>query len=523
MKAFTSDLTLEQKVGQLFMVGFSGTRVTPEVRHLFRDLCFGGVVLFKRNIEDAEQTRALIHELKDISLKATGLPLFVAVDEEGGPIVRLPKGSPVFPGPMALAATRSIANARTVAKTTAQELRSLGFNFNLAPVVDVLREPANLVIGPRSFGGDPKSVGAFAGAYIRALQSQGVLAAAKHFPGLGSSTRDPHDTLPVIPTSRKELKEKDLLPFGEAIRSGVSSVMVSNAYYSRLDREFGLPACFSRRIVTGLLRRGLGFNGLVLSDDLDMDAVARRYSMSEAARRTFSAGCDLLLVCQRTTSQALARKSLFYAFRSGDLPLTRLEGSLSRIQEAKVRLSPSSSPGSTVSTARLQQITEQGITLAKCERPLVPLPRKLGGPLGLIVPRLSELVPVGDDAEPIRILHPLLSSRYEVKALGVGIKPGTEDFQKAAALARECPLVLFTSYDAHRNRRQPRLVRLLVRNNPNVVVAALRNPYDYLLFSEVPCYLAAYSFRRPALEALAKVLLGEIKPRGTLPVTIPGL
>jgi beta-N-acetylhexosaminidase len=534
MKNSMDTLTLEQKVGQLFMVGFPGTRVTTEVRYLFRDLCFGGVILFKRNLNDVDQTRALIRELQDFALEATGLPLFVAIDEEGGPIVRLPKGSPIFPGPMALAATKSITNVRAIARATARELKSLGFNLDFAPIMDVASEPRNPAIGVRSFGEDPDLVSQYGSAYIQALQTQGIMATAKHFPGLGACAKDPHLTLPMVFQDRDHLERIDFPPFRAAVSSRVSWVMVSNACYPVLEREPGLPACLSRSIVSGLLRKELGFNGLIVTDDLTMGAVSRRFTIAEASLRSLKAGCDQVLICRQPRVQALARKSVLRAFQARELTEKRLGESLERILKAKSFLTPYASRRSEAEipihrdlmphTSRLaQQVIERSVTLVKSALPLVPLPRNLGGSLGLILPAVSRVVPMAVEEEPSQTLVPFLSAHYKVHSIQIGITPSRDDIRKAKSLAQSSAAIIFGSYNALQSRIQAKLVRQLLRLNGNLIVVSLRNPYDLTTFPGVPCFIVAYSFRPPAMEALAKVLLGEIKPKGVLPVNIPGL
>jgi beta-N-acetylhexosaminidase len=523
MKTSPSNLTLEQKVGQMFIAGFPGTKVTPEVKYLFRDLCFGGVILFKRNMKDLKQTKALIRELQEIAQEATGLPLFVAVDEEGGPIVRLPKGATIFPGPMALAATKSVAHVKAVARATARELQSLGFNLNFAPVVDVATEPTNPVIGVRAFSSDPRRVGELGATYIQAHQAEGVLATAKHFPGLGSATKDPHATLPALYRTRGELEETELPPFRAAVRAGVSCVMVSNAWYPRLVREPGIPACFSPRIVSGLLRKEFGFPGLIVTDDLAMGAVAGNFPGSQSALSSLHAGCDLLLIGHDPHLQALARKSLLWALNNGQFSERRLEESLGRIREAKSRLASRKSKIPLSDPRLAQQVIEQSLTLLRNDPDLLPLPRKLPGPLGLIFPEVSRAVPMDEDEEPSRILEALLSPHYSVKGSTFGFHPSREEVDRAKALAASCALVILGTYTATLSRGQTRLIRLVLIQNPKVIQVSLRNPYDLVLFPQIPCALASYSFRPPAMEALAKVLLGKLTPKGTLPVSIPGI
>lgn len=271
----------------LFMLGLSGPELTPEEKEAIKALGLKHFILFKRNIVDQGQLRALIGDLRALAPEG-----FLAVDQEGGRVVRLvPPLFPPLPAPLELASSpRAEERVRQTAKDCAQRLKALGFNFNLAPVLDLGGEDAPDFLRGRTFGEDPAHVARLGQAYIKAFLEERVLCCAKHFPGLGGARIDPHEALPFLPT----LREEALLPFAKAVEAGVPAVMTTHLVVEELHHQ---PATFSRKVVR-LLRERLSFQGLVLSDDLFMGAVSRSLPLEEALLQALAAGHDLLLLCE---------------------------------------------------------------------------------------------------------------------------------------------------------------------------------------------------------------------------------
>lgn len=327
---------LEFKVGQLFMCGMPGTTLDEDTDGLIRDYNPGGIILFARNIEGPLQVARLCRDLQERALEYHEAPLFLAVDQEGGRVARLQEPFTPFPGNAAIGACeRPIEEALEFGRVTALEMKLVGLNMNLAPVVDVRRGEIEKHLDGRSFGEDPNQVGLLGKAIIRSLQANGVMAVAKHFPGLGRASLDPHFHLPRIEIDRGELMSVNLPPFRAAIEAGVSGIMTSHAVYPALDCD--LPATLSASILSTLLRSEIGFPGLVLTDDLEMGAIAAHWTVPEGAAGSFSAGADLLLICEK---QALVKQSVALIgerIASGQIPLRRLEESCDRINSAKTR------------------------------------------------------------------------------------------------------------------------------------------------------------------------------------------
>lgn len=299
--------------GQCLMVGFDGTRLDADLKHLIRDLGVSGIILFKRNICDPEQVRDLTRSAQDFAVSCGRDRLFVAVDQEGGEVARL-KGPffTEFPGNPHI---QNTAEARRFAETTSLELKSVGINMNMAPVLDVVPAGIDGVMTNRSFGGDPVHVSALGRAVISRFQEKGVLSVAKHFPGMGRAVKDPHVDPIHLPVLLSKIETSDLIPFKEAVEAGVSGIMLSHLVYTQIDPDW--PASLSGIIARDLLREQMGFDGLVVTDDLDMGAVDSRYSIETLAGRILEAQIDVTLVCHRIEKM----EGLFDAFRKS------LEGS----------------------------------------------------------------------------------------------------------------------------------------------------------------------------------------------------
>ncbi len=288
---------MKRRAGIHLMVGFRGTRFEEELEGLIRNHLIGGAVLFRRNVENPEQLKRLIRSAQDCAMTHLGRPLLLAIDQEGGPVQRLV--SPPFTGlPSARRLGREGPEAvRASGIAAARELKSLGIHINLAPVMDVLPEDSpEHFMAERCLGSDPQRVAELGRAWIGALQSEGVSATAKHFPGLGQAELDPHHYAPVIHWNNGASMERDLAPFREAVSAGVHCVMTSHSLYPTVDSQW--PATLSPALCSDMLRHHLGFEGVLLSDDLDMAAVAEKFSWKTVAHQGLLTTIDFFLLCQ---------------------------------------------------------------------------------------------------------------------------------------------------------------------------------------------------------------------------------
>jgi beta-N-acetylhexosaminidase len=327
---------LVRRVGQRFLVGFEGQAASPDVKALIREFGVGGIVLFARNVADPTQLAELVRELQGLARDAGHeRPLLVAVDQEGGRVARLREPWTVWPPARAVGRTESVELARRVGQAIGEELAACGIRYDFAPCVDVDTNPKNPVIGDRSFGPDPELVGRLGVATIEGLQASGVAAAAKHFPGHGDTELDSHHDLPAVDHSRSRLEDVELRPFRAAVAAGVASVMTSHIVVRELDDA--RPATLSHAVITGLLRGELGYDGVVVTDDLEMKAVAARYTPGEIAVGAAKAGCDLLEFCKTADVQVPAIEALVRACESGEIPFKEAEAAEARVQAFKDR------------------------------------------------------------------------------------------------------------------------------------------------------------------------------------------
>jgi len=299
-----SSMTLDEQVGQRLLVGFDGTDLTDDLKYLIDTLKIGGVILFARNIESPEQVKSLCDALQEYAASCGLPPLFIAVDQEGGTVARMKEPLTLFPeGAPALGTAKA---AQHFGRTTGRELFGVGYNMDMAPVLDVQPEDFSGIMKKRVFPGSPREVGALGVHVMEALETEGVLAVVKHFPGIGRTTLDSHLTLPELGTPFSELAQTDLVPFQIAFHAGASAVMLSHIKYTDIDDEW--PASLSPEVVKGLLRDRMGYNGVVMTDDLDMQAIT--CDMETAARQIFTSDVDIALICHRSDRYETLTKTL---------------------------------------------------------------------------------------------------------------------------------------------------------------------------------------------------------------------
>lgn len=334
-------LPIEKKVGQLFFIGISGIEIDDSNSRLLGDVSPGGVCLFARNVRTAEQVRTLLDDIRNLS---ETIP-FLSLDQEGGLVDRLRRISTPLPSASAM---RTVEDSVELAETTAEIISMLGFNMNFAPVVDVVddvRAKFSNGLHSRAFGKSKEDVIDFAGNYLRVLQSRGILGCLKHFPGLGGATLDAHDEMPSIDVSNDELYSKDLAPYSALFEGGnVSAVMVAHAGFPNTDLQEPdqngklLPSTLSYSIVTELLRGTLHFDGIAITDDLEMGAIINNYGIGEACKMAIKAGEDMLAICANEAAVREGFESVLMAVKSQEISESRIDESLERIFKVKSKI-----------------------------------------------------------------------------------------------------------------------------------------------------------------------------------------
>ena len=325
---------IDRKIGQIFMAGIPGTKLDEGTETLIRDYNLGGIILFSRNIEDPIQVATLCRDLQRIAMKYHGESLFLAVDQEGGRVSRLKEPFTVFPGNAAIGMDdQPVERAMEFSITTAKEMKLVGLNMNLAPVMDVQRGEPEKHLAGRIFSEDPEMVAILGRTVVKYLQRDGILAVAKHFPGLGRASVDPHFELPRIEMDMDELENINLTPFRAAIEEGVSAIMTSHAIYPALEPD--RPATLSAIVLTQILRERMGFDGLIITDDLEMGAIAKHWGVAEGALASFEAGADILLICKEQENVLASVNLMRSRLLQGEISFYRLEQSNERIRKAR--------------------------------------------------------------------------------------------------------------------------------------------------------------------------------------------
>lgn len=323
-------MELKDRVGQLIMAGFEGLTPSPEIKEMITRHHLGGVILFKRNIESLSQLIRLTRDLQRLSPEN---PLFIGIDQEGGRVSRLPDEFTIFPPMADVAKHDSVPLCYSVGEIMAKELKASGINLDFAPVLDIHSNPKNPVIGDRAFGTTPAEVCKLTLPVIMGLQDNGVIACGKHFPGHGDTSTDSHKTLPKVDLPFERLLDFEMKPFQHAVANRLESIMTAHVLYKRLDPEN--PASLSGIVISEILREGMEFDGLVFSDDLEMQAILDHYTAREAAVKAVRAGSDIVLVCKRADLVREAYEGLLQAVQKGTISNKALALSLARISKVK--------------------------------------------------------------------------------------------------------------------------------------------------------------------------------------------
>ncbi|MFP4031788.1 MAG: glycoside hydrolase family 3 N-terminal domain-containing protein [Desulfococcaceae bacterium] len=330
--------SIDRLAGQRLMVGFDGTRFDDHLAGILSGIEPGGLILFRRNVESPEQLRTLCADAQDFA-RSIGLPpLLISIDQEGGTVARLGPPFTVFPGNPAM---ETLEDADFFGRTSARELLDVGIQMNLAPVMDVAPPGEAGIMEARVFRGGPDRVAAMGRRAIRAMQEGGLLAVAKHFPGIGRTVLDSHEDLPRMAASLAEMESMELPPFRAAVEAGVAGIMLSHILYPALDPRW--PASLSPAIARDLLREELGFSGLVLTDDLDMGAIHRHYSLEQAIPQILASEIDLILICHPGPAAESAKTQMARIIREREDDCRRAAESVSRILAAKQRILPEAS------------------------------------------------------------------------------------------------------------------------------------------------------------------------------------
>ena len=332
VKELIDSMSINEKIGQLMIVGFNGTSVDENLNDLVKNSYIGGVILFKDNVESLDGVTELINNIKLLNIE-NKIPLFISVDEEGGVVSRTPNEFLKLPSSLSIGAYNNENMSYKVGEIIAQELKLMGYNMDYAPVLDVLSNPNNTVIGSRAFGRDVDTVSNLGVSVMKGISENNVISVVKHFPGHGDTSVDSHYGLPLVEKSLEELKELEFIPFQWAINNGADVIMVSHILLQSIDSEN--PATMSKKIISNILRNEMNFDGVVISDDMTMAAIMDNYDIGEASVKAINAGVDIILVCHGYDNEMQVLNSISEAVNSGEITEERLNESVYRILSLK--------------------------------------------------------------------------------------------------------------------------------------------------------------------------------------------
>jgi len=529
-------MTMEEKVGQMLMPDFrtwNGKNVTEmntEIAKLVKDYHLGGVILFRENTVTADQTTKLVSAYQEAAEK---YGLLISIDQEGGIVTRLQTGTDM-PGNMALGATRSEETAEKVGKAIGEELNALGINMNFGPVLDVNNNPDNPVIGVRSFSENPELVGKLGNAYIKGLHETGTAATAKHFPGHGDTAVDSHIGLPEVQHDIDRLKKVELYPFQQAMDAGIDAIMTAHVTFPKIDdtkaiskkdgTEIAVPATLSHKVLTGLIREDMGFKGVIVTDAMNMGAIADHFGSVDAAIRAVKAGADVLLM--PVGIQAVAN-GLYDSVNAGDISEDRLERSVERILTLKLNRS--------IVKAEVEKSLDEKVAnaLQVVGSPEHKAVEKEAAEKSITLVKNNDVLPLNVSPEDKVVV--VGGSGFSMNLLAAEVQkhhPGASYINATGPLnatqlaqVKDAKYIIAGTYTSSVSGRandasQMVMTRQLIATGVPVIAVGARNPYDVMSYTDVDAYLVQYGFRPASFEATANTIFGKNNPTGKLPVTI---
>ncbi|MFJ8766929.1 glycoside hydrolase family 3 protein [Streptomyces clavifer] len=547
LKRLIARMSLEEKVGQLFVMRVYGHSATaPDQADIDANLDeigvrtaaeliaryhVGGIIYFAwaHNTRDPHQIAGLSNGIQRAGLAGpTPVPLLISTDQEHGIVCRVGEPATLLPGAMALGAGGSRSAARAAGRIAGAELAAVGIRQNYAPVADVNVNPANPVIGVRSFGSDPDAVAGMVAAQVKGYQGAGIAATAKHFPGHGDTSTDSHTGLPYIHHTREQWAELDAPPFRAAVAAGIDSIMTAHIVVPALDPSED-PATLSHPILTGILREELGYDGVVVTDALGMEGVRTKYGDERVPVLALLAGVDQLL---NPPDLSVAWNAVLQAVKSGEISVARIEESILRILRLKTKLGLFRDPyvtargvdrtvGIRAHLAAADRIAEHTTTLLANNGALLPLSRR--SHRNLLVVGADPASPSGTTGPPTTTLAEAFGELgFTATALSTGTAPSPAKIAEAVAAARDKDAVVVGTYNVSATSSQRTLVGALAATGVPVVTLAIRNPYDiaHLAGTGYTASLAAYSWTDVELRAAARVIAGRADPEGRLPVPV---
>lgn len=514
-------MTLREKIGQMFVTGFPGMTISDEFKEVVEQYKVGNIILFSHNIDNKVQLGELVSELQQSFTSHTGIPGFITIDQEGGRVTRMPSDATNVAGAMALASTGRPEHAYTAGRITARELKALGINFNLAPVMDINNNPLNPVINVRSYGDTAEVVQEYGIAMMNGLQDGGVMSSLKHFPGHGDTNVDSHIGLPTIDKSLAELEALELRPFIAAIKQGAKAIMSAHILFPQIEKS-GVPGTMSYTIVTELLKEKLGFQGLVVSDCLEMDAIKRFYGTAQGALGAVKAGVDLVFISHTPALVKDAIELIEAAVASGELDEAVIDRAVAKILLYKAQVADVAVPnpdivGCAVHRRSNELIRTETICLVKGE--LEPV--QAGSEDVLFVGAYSYRSDMASSSVNDQInFAAYMGEKLRASYVAVDVDPNAEQIEAVVNQANGFKRVVLGLFNGRENTGQLELAHALMQAGLNVTAIALGRPYDLALLQGAYTGLAAFEYSEVAFQSLVPILTGEINPTAKITIAL---
>ncbi len=508
-------LSLEEKIGQMLVVGFHGTTAPPHITEWLREGRIGGVILFARNITTPKQVRELTQSLH----QAAKHPILIAIDQEGGTVARLRTRYTESPGAMALGAADDPVLTEKVSRILGTELRALGINWNLAPAIDITHNIDNPSVGTRSIGSDPAHVAKHARAQVQGFQQAGVAATAKHFPGKANTPVDPHIDLPVIEGDLDQMWRTDLVPFRAAIDAEVASILITHVQFKDIEPNY--PSTLSPRIITGLLREQMGYSGLVTTDCMTMKAITNKYGPGESAVLAAKAGANIILISHTRAYQEEAYKALLMAAESGRLPTYLINYSVERITEVKTHYTIDPPPPLTVirqpsHLETMKQAARAAVVPYKIAPEAIPINPAASWALIEYASHIEQETLTQET--PTQLATILRKTIPHLQATWLDPKnPTPEQLTRATKLLETNQHTITATRNAHINPQQQKTAETTLKNAS--ILLCLRNPYDANALN-CPTTILTLGDSQPSLQAAADTLHGLYTPSAKLRVPL---
>jgi len=514
-------MSLREKLGQMFVTGFPSTTISEEMIDVIENYHVGNMIIFSHNVANKQQLSELVRELQKHFVKHNGVPGFITIDQEGGRVVRMPEEATNIAGAMAIASTGKPEYAYEAGKLTAKELKAIGINFNLAPVMDINNNPLNPVINIRSYGDKAETVSTYGIQMMKGLLDEGVMSSLKHFPGHGDTNVDSHLGLPVIDKTLEELEALELVPFKAAIDAGAKGIMSAHILFPQIEKS-GLPGTMSRTIITDILKGKLGYKGLVVSDCLEMNAIKEFYGTAKGALGAVKAGVDLVFISHSPLIVKDAIHEIEAAVESGELDIAIIDQAVANILAHKAIYAPIEEHqvevvGCQEHQAISQQIRTESISLVQG----AVTPIEIGSKDVCVLGSLSYRTDLASSS----VNNDLCFASYVGNVLKIDahvcdLSPSEAEIDSLVDLLKQYKHIVFGVFNARENSGQLSLAKKLISSGCKVTLIALGRPYDLALIEGAAASLTLMEYSKPAFASIIPILLGEKAPTGQLTIAL---